>query len=569
MRRLIVLGLVACSAGTPGPGLPLRDVLNQLTAITAFGPRPQDSDASHRAALYIKSQLDTLEDVDVRVQKVGDVDIPGISVLGLKYREPKRVTSIDSNIVARFGPPGNPLVLIAHYDTVAGSPGGIDNAVAVALLIELARALHEHPPARPVALLFSANEEVGLVGAEAFAEKYGKQMDLAIALDLVGGSGDLVLNGASTLIGKSEMQWLADNADRAGVIVRAPLAHRVISRWWPQAERSDHGAFTRRGVRAFHLYNRGTDGEWIDLAYHSRRDLPTRIDTERVEEVGRLLLALVATPIPAHDGDGFWLPLAANTVIPRWVLIVFELVLLLAVIALLARDLIVHLTRDRLRARGAGLLVGVACYLLAIGAAYAVEQLEPYPGSWLHAPLRTLIAELLVVIGVVGLASRLVARFSPWIGAQRYLALAAITLAVFGATLLVLGAAELAWIWLVPALALALAPRLGPLSPLAVVTALLPIVLLLNPLQVREAAWNGFWPRTLPLALWLGVLAMPFIAAGTWWFRTRRGWGPLGALVLPVGCGVAVIVGFVLAITYRSPCTAAKFDSFHLACERV
>jgi len=569
MRWLIVLCLVACSAGSPGPGLPLRDVLNQLTAITAIGPRPQDSEGSRRAAAYIKSQLDALEDADVRVQKVGDVDIPGISVLGVKYRDPKRVSTTDSNIFVRFGPQGNPLVLIAHYDTVPGSTGGIDNAVAVALLIELARALHEHPPATPIALLFTADEEVGLVGAESFAEKYGKQMEFAIALDLVGGSGDLVLNGASTLIGQNEMQWLAAAADRAGVIVRAPLAHRVISRWWPQAERSDHGAFTRRGIRAFHLYNRGTDGEWIDLAYHSRRDLPTRVDTERVDEAGRLLLALVASPLPARDGDGFWLPIAANTVIPRWILIVVELLLLLGVIALLARRLVTHLTGDRVRTRGPGLLVGAACYALALGAAFAFERLEPYPGSWLHAPLRTLIAELLVIVGVVGLASRVVARFSPWVGAQRYLALSAIVLAMFGTTLLVLGAAELAWIWLLPALLVAVAPRLGPAAPLALASAALPIALVLHPFQVREAAWNGFWPPDLPLALWLGVLALPVVAGGTWWFRRHRTWGPLGTLVLSVGCGVAVIAGFVVVITYRSPCTAAKFDSFHLACERV
>src|SRR6185312_11446709 len=102
------------------------------------------------------------------------------------------------------------------------------------------------------------------------------------------------------LIGTSEMRWLADAADRAGTIVRAPLGHRLVSRWWPQAERADHGAFTRRGVRAFHLYNRGTDGDWIDLAYHSPRDVPERIDRASVAATGRLLRALVAEPPPPH-----------------------------------------------------------------------------------------------------------------------------------------------------------------------------------------------------------------------------------------------------------------------------
>src|SRR5205823_4200407 len=130
-----------------------------------------------------------------------------------------------------------------------------------------------------------------------------------------------VLNGASELIGLAEMRWLAAAADRAGVTIRAPLAHRVVSRWWPRAERSDHGPFTRRGVRAFHLYHRGQDGERIDLAYHSERDLPSRVVPASIDELGRVLRALIDEPIPAHDGDGFWLPIASNTVVPRWLLI--------------------------------------------------------------------------------------------------------------------------------------------------------------------------------------------------------------------------------------------------------
>jgi len=33
---------------------------------------------------------------------------------------------------------------------------------------------------------------------------------------------------------------------------------------------------------------------------------------------GRLLRALALSAPPDHDGDGFWLPVAINTVIPRW-----------------------------------------------------------------------------------------------------------------------------------------------------------------------------------------------------------------------------------------------------------
>ena len=82
-----------------------------------------------------------------------------------------RVALDDPNLVVRFGPPGKALLVMAHYDTVAGSPGAVDNAAAVALLVELARVLREHPPPQPVMLAFTANEEIGLVGAEALADQ--------------------------------------------------------------------------------------------------------------------------------------------------------------------------------------------------------------------------------------------------------------------------------------------------------------------------------------------------------------------------------------------------------------
>src|SRR5207302_527056 len=150
--------------------------------------------------------------------------------------------------------------------------------------------------------------------------------------------------------------------------------------------------------------NRGQDGEWIDLAYHSPRDVLARVDRASVDEAGRLVRALAAEPPPEHAGDGFWLPLVANVVIPRWALIAFELVLI-----------------------------------------------------------------ALLVLG--------------------------------------LGAPELAWIWLVPAAIAALLPRVG------IVALLLPVVLVLAPDQLREAAWNGFLPASVPLAAWLAVLGAPVALA--------------------------------------------------------
>ena len=558
--------LAACSPGEPGPGIDVDRAIGHVAEL-AKHPRPGDTDAARQATAYIETQLEVIG-VTAERFAVGGVDLPAITVLGVTHRTAHHVDTIDPDLVVRFGPPGEAVLVMAHYDTVAASPGAVDNAAAVGVLLELARVLHDHPPAQPVLLAFTANEEIGLVGAEALAERRRGDVAFAIALDLIGGSGELTLNGAGTLIGDAELRWIANAADRAGVPLAAPLAHRVASRWWPQAERSDHGPFTRRGIPAVHFYNRGQDGEWIDLAYHSARDLPARVDRASVADVGRLLRALVELPPPAHAGDGFWVPIA-NVVVPRGVVVGLEIAL-----AALAAGVLISMAlagRRHARVRGLGLLAGTGCYAIAAATTYAVERAATgdHPARWLHAPATWVIAELLVFGGMFGLATRTAGRFAPWTGSERYRAIAIGVLLASGVACLMVGAAEVAWIWLVPAAIVAIAPRLGPVSVLAIIGAALPMLCVLYPLRLREAAWNGFLPVSIPLAVWVTVFGICIAATGAWWLRPRI-WGPLGTLVLTVGCGLAVPSGLALAFGARHDgCSALNFERFGLACEQV
>jgi hypothetical protein len=540
--------LIACAqTGAPGPGVDTDRAMTFVARIAK--PRPVDHTQETVAA--IESELRAIG-VTYEEQTPGVVELPGIEVLGTLVRERHAIAVMDPNVVVRFGE-GKALLVMAHYDSVDGSPGACDNAAAVAILVELARVFHDEPPAQPVILAFTAGEEVGLAGAEALADRV--DVDFAISLDLVGGDGPLVLNGASTLIGNAELAWLRDAADRAGVELTAPLPHRVISRWWPQAERSDHGPFTLRGVRAVHFYNRGNDGEWIDTAYHSAHDLPSRVHPEAVAAVGRLVRALAMSPVPAHDGDGVWL---AGIIVPRWLLVVLEL--------LLAGATLVVFRQRQPRADGAGLMLGAASYALAIIITIACTQLlQPYAGAWLFAPLPWLFAAAMICVGSFGLIMRIVGRIRRIHGAHRYRAFAALLCLVTGLVVLAIGAPELAWIWLIAGAAIATLP-----APLALMFSLLPALLVLQPLQLREASWNGFLPAALPIAGVVSLFLVPPVATGAWWLRSRRTHiGPLGSLVLTVGWGLLLIGGLVVAVTQNPPCSAAEFGQFLLACDRV
>lgn len=554
---VIALVLAACSAGPPGPGIDVERVLAHVGALVALGPHPGGSPEAQRAVAYLEAQVPGVQRL-----AVGAVPLAAIDVLGRHIRDARTQVTTDPDLVIRFGPArGRALLIMAHYDTVPTSPGAVDNSAAVGVVIELARVFAARPPASPVLLAFTADEEVGLVGAEALAAQRGDDVAFAVALDLVGGDGALSLNGASRRIGRAELRWLAEAADRAGVVLRAPLPHRVVSRAWPQLERSDHGPFTRRGIPAVHLYHRGQDGEWIDLAYHSARDTSARVDRHAVDELGRLLRALAQTPPPAHDGDGLWLPLASNTVVPRALLVGFD-----AALAALALGLLTALRRRRARG-GLGLFAGAGCVIVAAAATIAVERAARFAGAAYLDPAPWLLAEAAVFLGALGLAAVLARRFAPWVGAHRYLALAIALPLALGLALLLAGAAELAWIWLVPAAVLAIAPRLGRGAPLAILVALMPGVLVLWPNQLREAVWNGFWPVGIPLAVWVaGSLVSP-ICALAWWLRKAPSPGPLGALVLPMGCGLATILGAICLLHLEPSCSAAQLRDFSLACE--
>ncbi|MCW5315751.1 M28 family peptidase [Nostoc sp. KVJ3] len=80
------------------------------------------------------------------------------------------------------------IIVAAHYDTVAFSPGADDNASGVAVVLEVARLLGSHSTPRTLQLAFFDKEEAGLLGSQAFVSKKARLQNLggAIVMDMVG-----------------------------------------------------------------------------------------------------------------------------------------------------------------------------------------------------------------------------------------------------------------------------------------------------------------------------------------------------------------------------------------------
>jgi Zn-dependent M28 family amino/carboxypeptidase len=94
------------------------------------------------------------------------------------------------NIVATHlgtQPAAETVILAAHYDTVAQSPGADDNATGVATLLEAARLFAPLETERTLQLVFFDQEETGLLGSTAFADTVAPSpVSVAIVLDMVG-----------------------------------------------------------------------------------------------------------------------------------------------------------------------------------------------------------------------------------------------------------------------------------------------------------------------------------------------------------------------------------------------
>lgn len=197
------------------------------------------------------------------------------------------------------------IVLVgAHYDTVAGSPGANDNASGVAALLALARAFKERTPERTVRMLFFVNEEQpyawteqmgSLVYARA-ARQRGDRIVAMLSLDSIGRyserKGSQEYPFPLNLLYPSTADFVAFVAN----IKNRPLMNRVAKAFrravrFPSeglamnirdVGRSDHSSFWKLGYAAIMI----TDtADFRSQHYHKSSDTPEKIDYGRLARV--------------------------------------------------------------------------------------------------------------------------------------------------------------------------------------------------------------------------------------------------------------------------------------------
>lgn len=122
-------------------------------------------------------------------QKARDYILQALAAAGWKTQQQPFAGGI--NLYAErpgTDPTAGTILLGAHYDTVAGSPGADDNASSVATVLEAARLLGQQTTPRGLQVVFFDLEEQGLLGSQAFLEQVvqPEKLQAAVVLDMVG-----------------------------------------------------------------------------------------------------------------------------------------------------------------------------------------------------------------------------------------------------------------------------------------------------------------------------------------------------------------------------------------------
>ncbi|CAN5797017.1 hypothetical protein BH11MYX2_BH11MYX2_05310 [soil metagenome] len=184
--------------------------------------------------------------------------------------------NVYATIPATMAPAGPEIIVGAHFDSVANSPGANDNASGTAVVLALAKYLAETPcRTAPVTLALFDLEESGLFGSRAFAMSRAPSAVRAVhTIDQVAWDSD----GDMHFEIESPTETLFSEWSAAAQIVGVPVTRTTT-------EGTDHEAFRDLGFAAV-----GLTEEYVGGDTSPYRHLPT----DTADTVNESYLALAA-----------------------------------------------------------------------------------------------------------------------------------------------------------------------------------------------------------------------------------------------------------------------------------
>lgn len=248
--------------------------------VIASQPRPVGSKGQRITRSYLKKTL-TQMGLEPQSQQTSTAlrfpDAPGYSA-GTVENIMVRLPGTDST---------GAIALNAHYDGAATGPGAADCGSCVSVVLETLRVILEGPPLKnDLIVVFSDAEEVGDLGAHAFATQHPwmKDIRLAINYEAMGTGGPAYLYATSQNNSKlvesyaNAVPWNMSNSFIVGVFGLVPQQRLAC----------DLQDYLDAGSSGFGFVFTGNTS-----AYHTRLDNRESLDAGTVKQLGDNTLALL------------------------------------------------------------------------------------------------------------------------------------------------------------------------------------------------------------------------------------------------------------------------------------
>jgi Peptidase family M28 len=291
------------------------------------------------------------------------------------------------------------LTLMAHYDSVPGSPGAADDATGVASVLDLARAIRQRGvPARDVMVVLTDGEEAGLLGASAFFanDPAAAHVGFVMNFEARGGGGRAAMfeTGANDGAAIDLFRRTASAPDSNAVF---PFLYRYLP---------NNTDFTIAKARGLPGFNFAFIGRQFD--YHSPSSTLATLDKGSVQHMGETALGpaaaiAVSERLPARTPDLVYSDVLGLGVIAYpaawgWAVVLASGLLILAVAAQVPGS-----ERLSSAALAQGALAGLVSLAVAGALLYLARQATGVGAGWMA--YRPLLARFPLFEGAMLLAA--------------------------------------------------------------------------------------------------------------------------------------------------------------------
>ena len=198
-------------------------------------------------------------------------------------RQPARANNV---IASRRGKSPRKITLMAHFDTYEDTPGAIDNASGVIILLLAADLLAEYQPAFNLEIVaFNGEDHYSAGGQMDYLQRYGQDLpkiDLAVNVD-----------GAAFRGGKTACSFYdcSPEMEAIGRRVFQNYQHLVEGEAWYSG---DHMIFVQHQVPCLALTSSRMP-ELLTTVIHTEQDLPELVSPQQLHEAASALAELVRT----------------------------------------------------------------------------------------------------------------------------------------------------------------------------------------------------------------------------------------------------------------------------------